>query len=81
MTRSIPLSQGKVALVDEADCVLTLEDCAFILESLRYTELAFADYEFYPSYDFKRKRIAECRAVRDKVRSLRDQLRGQEKLP
>lgn len=51
---------------------LSAEDISMILESLRYSKRAFSDYTGYPSYEFKRARIAEVDAVIAHVRALRD---------
>lgn len=46
---------------------LTLEDLNVIKESLKYTKLKFDDYQGYPSYDFKQKRVNEVAEVLFKV--------------
>ena len=49
------------------DKELNVSDLEFIIESLRYTKMAFEDYEKYPSYEYKQKRIKEAQDVIDKV--------------
>ena len=56
---------------------LTADDCRFILRSLEYTKRAFANCTDYPSYQFKCEQIAEVKAVMDKVRAIRDQIKDQ----
>jgi hypothetical protein len=46
---------------------LTLDDLIMIKESLKYTKLKFEDYEGYPSYEFKQKRVNEVAEVLFKV--------------
>lgn len=53
---------------------LTREDLDFILESLKYTKRSFEEYQDYPSYDFKRERLATVEDVTAKVRAIRDGL-------
>ena len=47
----------------------TLEELYLIGTSLEFTVRAFEDCDSYPTYEFKRARIAEARAVLDKVRA------------
>ncbi|WP_428327912.1 hypothetical protein [Mucilaginibacter sp.] len=47
--------------------LLTLEDLSFIKESLKYTKLKFEEYQTYPSYEYKQKRIQEAAEVLNKV--------------
>jgi hypothetical protein len=54
--------------------LLTKEDCKFILESLKYTVLAFENYKTYPSYEYKLKRINDAREVAEKVAALKKSL-------
>ncbi len=64
---------------------LTLEDIAFILESLRYTEKAFREYPIssehyptpraYPSYEFKQERLAEVHRVQRRVKALKKRMK------
>ncbi|WP_422358913.1 hypothetical protein [Reichenbachiella sp.] len=49
------------------DKELNVSDLEFIIESLRYTKMAFEDYEKYPSYEYKQKRVKEAQDVIDKV--------------
>ena len=56
---------------------LTANDIALILESLQFTKRAFTNYTQYPSYEFKRERIAEVTAVMEKVRAMRDKAKDQ----
>jgi len=46
---------------------LTLEDLSFIKESLEYTRLKFEDYQGYPSYEYKQKRVQEANEVLKRV--------------
>ena len=55
----------------KASETLTIDDCEMVLESLRYTRKAFADYKDYPSAAFRTERIAKVDSVRDKVMSLK----------
>ena len=50
---------------------LTVDDLNFILQSLEYTEKAFREYTEYPSYEFKQQRIADVRAVKEKIRAMK----------
>ncbi|WP_452225588.1 hypothetical protein [Lacinutrix chionoecetis] len=50
---------------------LTNSDLEFILESLKYTRMAFEDYQQYPSYDYKLKRINDANEVILKVEKLK----------
>jgi len=49
---------------------LTKEDIAFIIESLNYTKLKFEEYDKYPSYEFKLKRIEKVQKLLDKMRKI-----------
>jgi hypothetical protein len=51
---------------------LTAEDISLILESLRYTKEKFANYDRYPSEEFRRSRMADVEAVVAKIRRLRN---------
>lgn len=42
---------------------LTGGDLGFIAESLRYSKIKFEGYEGYPSWEYKRERIAEAEGV------------------
>ena len=46
---------------------LTMEDLLFIQESLKYTKDKFENYEKYPSYEYKQKRVDEAATVLGKV--------------
>ena len=46
---------------------LTMEDLSIIKESLNYTKLKFEDYQGYPSYEFKQKRVTEITNILNKV--------------
>lgn len=50
---------------------LTNSDLEFILESLKYTRMAFEEYQKYPSYEYKQKRINEVNEVILKVKKLK----------
>lgn len=54
---------------------LTISDLNFILESLEYTRKNFEEYELYPSYEYKQKRIGNVNDVMEKVRTLKQTLR------
>ena len=47
----------------------TLEELYLVRESLEYAVRAFENCDSYPTYEFKRARIAEARAMLDKVRA------------
>ena len=51
---------------------LTTEELDLILESLRHTKQAFADYKDYPSYEFKQARVAIVESVIEKIRAIRN---------
>jgi hypothetical protein len=55
---------------------LTVDDCELIITSLDFTVRAFQEYNDYPSYEFKVKRVSEAEAVRQKVRDLRKALKA-----
>ena len=55
---------------------LTVDDCRLIIESLDWSVRKFEEYEQYPSYDFKLQRVREVKDVRQKLRNLRDELKG-----
>lgn len=48
----------------------SLEDLNVIKESLTYTKQKFEDYQSYPSYDFKLKRVNEVNDVLIKINDL-----------
>ncbi len=50
---------------------LTRKDCEYILECLKHTRLAYEGLE-YPSYELKKRKLAELYAVVRKIRGLRD---------
>ena len=50
---------------------LNASDLDFILESLKYTRKAFEEYDRYPDYEFKQKRLAHVNDVMEKIRSLK----------
>ena len=50
---------------------LTREDLDFILESLKYTKLKFEEYDKYPSYEYKLKRIDDVNVVISKIQKLK----------
>lgn len=56
------------------DTALTIEDLKIILESLKYTRLTFENYQTYPSYDYKLKRIEEVNAVIEKINQIKKDL-------
>lgn len=45
----------------------TLEDLNFIKESLKYTKERFENYQDYPSYEYKQKRLKAVNDVAAKV--------------
>jgi hypothetical protein len=51
---------------------LTTEELDLILELLRYTKQAFADYKDYPSYEFKQAQVARVESVIEKIRVIRN---------
>jgi hypothetical protein len=55
----------------------TLEDVAFIQDSLSYTRKAFDEYEKYPLYEYKQKRLADVAKVAYKLQALNDKLKLQ----
>jgi len=42
-----------------------------ILDSLKYTRLTFEDYQKYPSYEFKLKKIEEVNKVMEVIREIK----------
>lgn len=50
---------------------LTPDEIEMILESLNYTKLKFEDYDKYPSYEYKQKRISEVNDLISKIQQLR----------
>jgi hypothetical protein len=50
---------------------LSGQDWQMILESLKYTKLRFEEYDKYPSYEYKQKRIAEVDELIEKIKSLK----------
>jgi hypothetical protein len=50
------------------------EDFELIVESLRYTKMAFEKYEGYPDNEFKRERLKLVDSVTKKVKALRDEM-------
>ena len=54
---------------------LSIEDLEAIQESLKYTILKFEDYQGYPSYEFKQKRIEDIRTLSFKVNGLIQELK------
>jgi hypothetical protein len=48
---------------------LTKAEWDLILQSLEYTKQRFADYNGYPSAEYKRQQIAEVEATTAKVRA------------
>jgi hypothetical protein len=55
---------------------LTLNEIDVILESLKYTVLAFENYQGYPSFEFKQTRIKEVNDVALKLRDMRIEING-----
>lgn len=51
---------------------LTTEDLDLILQALGYQKQAFADYQDYPTYEFKQAQIARVESVIEKVRSIQN---------
>jgi hypothetical protein len=49
---------------------LSKQDWEMILESLKYTKLKFEEYDKYPSYEYKQKRIAEVNQLISKIKTL-----------
>ncbi len=50
---------------------LTGNDLAFIAESLRYSKIRFEEYDRYPSWEYKRERIAEAEEVIARFQEIR----------
>lgn len=50
---------------------LTKEDISMIIESLNYTKLKFEEYDKYPSYEFKQKKIKEVNNLILKIKQIR----------
>ena len=46
---------------------LTLSELQLIRVSLSYTKRAFQEYEHYPSYEFKQRRLNEVDVIRQKI--------------
>jgi len=60
---------------------LTLDDCSLILASLEYARKSYRETGIvphgpYPSYRFKQKHLADVSITMNRVRILRDQLKG-----
>jgi hypothetical protein len=53
---------------------LTMEDLDFILESLKYTQQKFENYN-YPTYEIKMKRVKYAQTVRAKFQRLVSELK------
>mgnify|MGYP000935868291 CR=1 FL=1 len=56
--------------------ILEIKDLDFILESLKYTKLAFENYQNYPSHEYQQKRIREVNEVMNKLVKLKKELKG-----
>lgn len=50
---------------------LTPQEIAMILESLSYTKLKFEEYDKYPSFEFKQKRVKEVNDLILKIKKIR----------
>lgn len=59
-------------MIDEE---LNKKDLDFILESLKYTKLKFENYDQYPDYSYKQKRVEEVSKVITKVKKLKQSFR------
>ena len=51
-------------------------DLAFIAESLRYSKSKFEGYDGYPSWEYKRERIAEAEGVIARFQEFVERLEG-----
>jgi len=62
---------------------LTLYDCCFILESLKYTKKAFREMPIgkkgYPDYEFKQAKLNEVDSIISKMRNMRNELKKEKK--
>ena len=50
--------------------MFTLKELELIKESLDYTKKSILEYDGYPSYEFKQKRMKEVNELRAKVRGM-----------
>ena len=57
-------------IIDTEFAALSRNDCAMIIEALRYAKRKAEDYEDYPSYEFKLGRIKVYDDLIAKVRNL-----------
>lgn len=55
---------------------LTLAEWELILESLEHAKHRVAEYQFYPSYEFKTERLNEISNLRTKVLDIKKTLKG-----
>lgn len=51
---------------------LTKSDLSLISESLKYSILKISEYDKYPSYEFKKKKMDELALLKRKVDDLRN---------
>ncbi len=49
--------------------ILSTDDWAMILESLKYTKLKFEEYDKYPSPEFKQKRVKDVNQVIQNIKT------------
>lgn len=53
---------------------LTADEIGEVQTAIDYAIQKFEGYRDYPSYEFKRQRVAEMKAIRAKVREIKRQL-------
>lgn len=53
------------------ESMLNSQDWEMILESLKYSKTRFEEYQGYPSYEFKQKRINEIEQLIAKIKNLK----------
>ncbi|WP_422355169.1 hypothetical protein [Roseivirga pacifica] len=54
--------------------LLKQQDLDLILESLKYSQKAYAEYQDYPSNDFRQQQIDKVEQVAKKIRDMKSQL-------
>lgn len=57
--------------MSESTVGLSASELELLLEALKYSKRAKEDYAGYPSYEFKRARVAEVEALIHKLRGAR----------
>jgi len=56
--------------------ILSVEDWAFIKESLQHTKKNFENYTRYPDQEFKAKRVADASLILTKVDSILKEMKS-----